>query len=100
MPADAIWLEEQSRSTEENAIYTSEMMTENGWETATLVTDSFHMLRAQWVFDNYGVNHDRSPVPRDWVRRYFYVRHFSREIIALHWQAFKDVLNLPVTNVS
>lgn len=99
VPAGAIQLEEQSRSTEENAIYAREIMGAQGWETAVLVTDSFHMLRADWIFDSYGIDHTNSPVPRDWVRDYFYTRHFTREIVALHWQAFKTVFNLPITSV-
>lgn len=103
VPSDAIYLDEQSASTEENAIYAQEIMLENGWDSAVLVTDSFHMLRANWIFNTYfddnAITHTRHPVPRDWVRNRFYVRHFSREIVALHWQAFKDLLNLPVTSV-
>ena len=99
VPADAIYLDEQSRSTEENAIYARQIMEENNWIDAILVTDSFHMLRAQWIFSDIGIQHHRSPVPRDWVRDYFYNRHVTREILALHWQAFKEVLNLPFTRV-
>ena len=103
VPADAIFIEEQSHSTEENAIYAQEIMLENGWDSAVLVTDSFHMLRANWIFEDYfddnNISHTRSPVPREWVRDYFYWRHFNREIVALHWQAFKETFNLPFTSV-
>lgn len=103
VPRAAIYLEEQSRSTEENAIYAREIMREQAWASAVLVTDSFHMLRANWVFDLYfdedGIHHTRSPVPREWMRTYFYVRHSTREIVALHWQAFKELLGIEVTNV-
>lgn len=99
VPHEAIHLDERSRSTEENAIYAREIMRANDWETAILVTDSFHMLRANWIFNREGITHYRSPVPREWVRDYYYVRHFAREIIALHWQAFKDIFRLPYTNI-
>lgn len=99
VPRSAILLEERSASTEENALYAHEIMDANGWDDALLVTDSFHMLRASWIFDTEGITHYRSPVPRDWVRSYFYSRHFTREIVALHWQAFKETFNLPVTRV-
>ncbi|MFW5709097.1 MAG: YdcF family protein [Chloroflexota bacterium] len=99
VPAERIYLEEQSRSTEENALFTRQLMAPNGWETAVLVTDSFHMLRAQWIFDSYAIDHTRSPVPRDWMRTYWYVRHSAREIVALHWQAFKQMMGIPVTNI-
>ena len=99
VPDADIHLDEQSRSTEENAIYAQQIMDANGWDDAVIVTDSFHMLRANWIFDTVGVEHTYSPVPRDWMRRFYYVRHFSREIVALHWQAFKDVFNLSATHV-
>ncbi|MDX1996013.1 MAG: YdcF family protein [bacterium] len=99
VPDSAILLEEQSKSTEENALYSAEIMAANDWSSAVLVTDSFHMLRADWIFDQVGVEHSRSPVPREWVRRLWYARLFTREIIALHWQAFQDVFNLNVTRV-
>ncbi len=99
VPAQAIFIEEKSHSTEENALYAQEIMTENNWTTAILVTDSFHMLRASWIFELQGVTHTRAPVPRDRVARRFFIQHFSRELIALHWQAFKTFFNLPVTNI-
>ncbi len=99
VPAEAIYLEESARSTEENAINSQIIMEANGWETALLVTDSFHMLRAGWIFDIYNINHLDSPVPRQEVRYYHFTRHFAREIVALHWQLFKDTFNLPFTSV-
>ena len=99
VPFEAVYLEERSRSTEENALFAQEIMEANAWQTALLVTDSFHMLRANWIFDSVGIDHFRSPVPRDWVRDYYYNRHRNREILALHWQLVKEVFNLPYTYV-
>jgi uncharacterized SAM-binding protein YcdF (DUF218 family) len=95
VPDEAILLEERSTSTVENARYAHEIMIARGFEDAVLVTDSFHMFRASWIFDAEGVTHYESPVPRDQVRQRFYVRHFSREILAIHWQALKTLLSLP-----
>jgi uncharacterized SAM-binding protein YcdF (DUF218 family) len=99
VPAAVITLEDRSGSTHENAIYSRQIMIASGWETAVLVTDSFHMLRADWVFDREGVRHTPSPVPREWVRAHFFRRHFLREILALHWEAAKDLFNLSVTDL-
>lgn len=99
VPREVVYLDEQSKSTEENALYAREIIAAQGWEQVILVTDSFHMLRAQWIFEMEGIDHYRSPVPQDWVRSNFYVRHFTREIVALHWQAFKETFNLPFTRV-
>lgn len=99
VPAEAIFIEEKSHSTEENALYAQQIMTQHHFQTAILVTDSFHMLRASWIFDLQGVNYTRAPVPRGWVARRFFVQHFARELIALHWQAVKTFFNLPISNI-
>jgi uncharacterized SAM-binding protein YcdF (DUF218 family) len=97
VPEDAIVLEERSRSTEENAVYSDEIMQENGWETALVVSDGYHLLRAQWIFAQQGMNVTTSPA-RD-PSLINHVTSIGREVIALHWQVVKTVLNLPVTYV-
>ena len=94
VPDDVILLEEQSTSTEENARYAHRIMRVQNFGDAILVTDSFHMFRASWIFDLEGVMHYESPVPRRQVRQRFYIRHFTREILAIHWQAVKTLLSL------
>ena len=100
VPEDAIYLEKQSRSTEENALFSAEIMAQQGWEDALLVTDSFHSLRSHWIFNMTGITNYPNPVPSSRVRFYWYAQLLSREILALHWQAFKEVFNIPVTHVS
>jgi uncharacterized SAM-binding protein YcdF (DUF218 family) len=98
VPTAAILLEERSRSTEENALFAHEILRANGWQSAVVVSDGYHLLRATWLFGRQGIPNTTSPAPDPpfW-------NHFTftwREVIALHWQVFKDVLNLPVTYVS
>lgn len=100
VPPDAIYLEDQSRSTQQNAIFSSQIMAANGWQDALLVTDAFHMLRAGWIFSGEGIQHHAYPVPRDWVRTRWYLQLTLREIAALHWQAMIEVFNLPFTDFS
>lgn len=97
---NAIVLEEKSRSTEENAIYAGDIMENNGWREAVIVTDGFHAFRAHWIFNDQNITNYPSPVPSDWVRRSWYVRSITREILALHWQTVKEIFNLPHTYVS
>lgn len=97
---EAIYLEEQSRSTEENAIYSAEMMQARGWQDAVVVTDAFHLLRANWIFSDYSVQIYPSPVPSDRIRRSWYTQSLVREVFALQWQALKITLDLPYTYVS
>lgn len=97
VPAEAIFLETRSRSTEENAFYAEAIMQANGWRTAVLVSDGYHLLRAQWIFSQEGIVVYPSPAPPP--PRLALATAIAREIVALHWQAFKDLLNLPVTYV-
>jgi len=101
VPARAISLEENSRSTEENAIYARRIMEENGWQNALVVSDSYHVLRAHYIFETKGISVSTAPVPSDRIRsRSFYANSIVREIVALHWQVVKDTLNLPVTHIA
>ena len=97
VPADAIVQEDRSRSTEENALYTREVMDANGWKTAVIVSDGYHLLRATWIFNTYGIPHTTSPAASPALLNFLF--SFGREIAAFHWQALKDVLHLPFTYV-
>ncbi|MCU0495936.1 MAG: YdcF family protein [Anaerolineae bacterium] len=100
VPETAIYLEDQSRSTEENAINSKAILQANGWQQALLITDAFHMLRASWIFEDQAIAHYSYPVPSQRVRWHWYSYLLGREVIALQWQAFKEIFNLPVTHVS
>lgn len=97
VPAEAIILESRSRSTEENAIFSREIMRERGWKNALIVSDGYHLLRATWIFSLEGIDfttsHAASPPVFDLLRA------LAREVAALHWQAFKTLFNLPITYV-
>jgi uncharacterized SAM-binding protein YcdF (DUF218 family) len=100
VPVDAIVLEKQSRSTEENALYSRAIMQERGWQTALVVSDGYHVLRAAYLFDRYGIQAVTSPVAHSQVRMtHLLVSSVLREVLAFHWQVFKDTLRLPVTHV-
>jgi len=48
-PAD-IWVEERSRNTHENAAFSAEILAARGIHSIVLVTDAYHMLRAEASF--------------------------------------------------
>lgn len=101
IPDSAVILEDRSRSTEENALYTREIMDANGWTRALVVSDSFHMLRAEWIFNGYGIEFTPGPVLPDQIRSTStYLASLSREVLALHWYFLKSTLNLPITYIS
>lgn len=99
VPAAAITLEEQSRSTEENAFYTRAIMDARGWETAVVVSDGYHLLRAALIFNRAGIAHTTSAAasgpPLGGL-----LSALGREVAAFHWLLVKTALNLPVTYIS
>ncbi len=97
VPADAIVLEDASRSTEENARYTHEIMRARGWQTALVVSDGYHLLRATWIFSAEGISFSTAPAALPPLIDL--VVSVLREVVALHWQVFKTLLGLPVTYV-
>lgn len=100
VPESAILLEERSRSTEENAIYTRDIMQDAGFTSAVVVSDSYHMLRSEYLFNQQGIEISLSPVSSDEIRgRMTYFYSIVREVLAFHWQIFKTVLGLPVTHI-
>ena len=44
------------------AIDSKQIVDANGWKTVLLVSDGFHMLRANWIFQHYGLDVSLSPV--------------------------------------
>ncbi|MCY4071318.1 MAG: YdcF family protein [Chloroflexi bacterium] len=101
LPQSAILLEDKSRSTEENALFSSQLMAERGWTSAVLVSDSYHMLRAGWLFTQHDVETYASPVPANRIHHpHSYPHSLLREFLAFHWQVLKEALNLPVTYLS
>lgn len=98
VPDSAIVLETRSRSTEENAAYSLEIMNEQGWELALVVSDGYHLLRARWIFADQGVEAYTVPASRQ-PRTFDLATALAREVVAVHWQVFKTVLNLPYTFV-
>lgn len=97
VPDAAIFLEGNSHSTEENALYTRDIMTQNGWTTAIVVSDSYHMFRASWIFSDLGIAHTRYPVPRNRIRWGWYASSLAREVAAVHWYAFKGIFGIEAT---
>jgi uncharacterized SAM-binding protein YcdF (DUF218 family) len=56
IPTDAIFKETQSRNTIENAQFSAEIVQENGWQSAIVVTSPYHTRRAIALFRNQEIN--------------------------------------------
>ncbi|HCW95031.1 MAG TPA: hypothetical protein DHU88_04465 [Pseudomonas sp.] len=56
------WLEERSRTTWENAVYSARMLKAAGIERVVLVTSAVHMPRSRWCFEQNGIEVVAAPV--------------------------------------
>jgi uncharacterized SAM-binding protein YcdF (DUF218 family) len=87
VPADALILEDASHSTEENLANAKALMDVRGWRRAIIVSDPFHLLRAELMardlgIDAYGSGASTSPTYTAPPLHFWYT---SREALALVW---------------
>jgi uncharacterized SAM-binding protein YcdF (DUF218 family) len=101
VPSGAILLDENSRSTEENAIETARIMRAHGWQTAVIVSDNYHLWRAHWLFESEGITAWTSPaqITVGPLKRQEQVFSILREIAATGWYVGKSLLGLLHTRV-
>lgn len=112
VPRQALWLEDLSQNTAENAEFSAQILKEKGAERVILVTSAMHMRRAVYQFNQQGV--DVIPAPTDFTftdRDYYQLLHGSIEnrIIALlpntsslslSTNVMKEYLGISVARVS
>ena len=65
VPAEAIWQQDQSQNTHEDAVYSAEILKEKQITEIILVTSAMHMPRAKALFENQGI--DVIPAPADFT---------------------------------
>ncbi len=56
------WLEVNSRTTAENALYTAELLQAEGIDSIVLVTHAWHMPRAVWAYEKAGLSVTPAPM--------------------------------------
>jgi uncharacterized SAM-binding protein YcdF (DUF218 family) len=61
VPADRIYLADGSSSTIEDAASTAQVMADQGWRKAILVSHPLHLYRARWLFRRAGLDVVTSP---------------------------------------
>jgi len=100
VPPAALLLEDKSRSTEQNALDTAAIMAAHGWRTVVVVSDGYHLYRADLLFRRAGLVPFPSPAqvtagPMNPIERY---GRETRELAALVWYWTKTALGLKVTD--
>jgi len=63
VPLEAIFIEEQSRTTQENLYYATQIAEENDIETVIIVSDPLHMRRAMRIARDHNLTAYSSPTP-------------------------------------
>ena len=87
VPPEALVLEDTSHSTEENLANAKALMDARGWHRAVIVSDPFHLLRAEMLardlgIEAYGSGASNSPTYTAPQLHFWYT---SREALALAW---------------
>ncbi len=83
--ADAMYLEKEARNTRENLAFSKNIMEENNWETAIIVTDVFHIKRALLIAGDLGLSASGAPAKNSvlYHNRNLKIRYTIREVLAL-----------------
>lgn len=90
VPADRVFVESGSRTTFDNARMTAEIMTRNGWTTAFLVSDAFHLPRSYLAFRSAGVRVRVHAASRPWHGPYpRWWQFLAYEACAIPWYVFQ-----------
>jgi len=93
VPDEKIFIENRSANTRENMAFAAAIMRENGWGSALVVTDYFHMKRAVLLAREYGIQPLRAPVSAE--TGYYVlserIRYTLRECAALIQYAMQKI---------
>ena len=85
VPADAIFIESQSRTTAQNLAQAKGVMKDHGLKTAVIVSDPLHLKRAASMAADLGVDAVTSPTPTSRYRTWKVKAGFLfREVFYLH----------------
>lgn len=97
VPPDALLLDDESHSTEENLANAKALMDAHGWHSALIVSDPFHLLRAEMIardlgIEAYGSGAGDSPT---YTAPQLHVWYTTREAFALVWYYATRVVGEP-----
>jgi len=91
VPGKFILLADRSRSTEEDAKYTGEILKKNGYKSLILVTSPYHSKRASVIFRKMlpDVRTISAPSEKSWLNFYdWWKRTRDRDMVLNEWSKF------------
>jgi uncharacterized SAM-binding protein YcdF (DUF218 family) len=82
---EVLFLEDQARNTVENIRYSKEIMKEQGWDTAVIVTDTFHVKRALLIAKDQNIKAFGAPAKNSvlYQNKSLRVSYTLREVAAI-----------------
>ena len=97
VPAEAIVLEDRSRSTEQSLANAKAIMDARGWRTALIVSAPYHLLRAEIIAHDLGMDASASPAREraSFSAPALRLWYNTRESLALVWYYASRVVGEP-----
>lgn len=96
VPETALWYETESRNTYENALFSRQILAENGIQSIVLVTSALHMPRAVALFEKQGF--EVIPAPADYtLTQNDWERLWAPDLITQLFNSLPSVGNLSTT---
>jgi uncharacterized SAM-binding protein YcdF (DUF218 family) len=82
---DVLYLEDQAKNTVENITFSKGIMEEHGWDTAVIVTDTFHVKRALLIAQDQDIKAYGAPAKNSvlYKNKALRVKYTLREVLAL-----------------
>jgi uncharacterized SAM-binding protein YcdF (DUF218 family) len=91
IPDSMIWSEDESHSTHQNALYSAQVLRERGIKRIVLVTEAYHMLRAEKSFRKQGLEVVPAPCGYRAYGSSTYAHNFLPNWESISWN--EDVLH-------
>ena len=91
IPSDRIFIESNSINTLQSSLSCASIMKNNGWSSAIIVTDSYHLFRSVSLFKAVGVSAQGSfpEEGRGKTKKLKWAYMHIRELLALPWNLLK-----------
>ncbi len=97
VPSSALVIDDTAHSTEESMQTLRQLMDAQGWKTALIVSDPFHILRSETMATDLAIKAYGSPASNSptWTVPHLRVYYTAREALALIWYYGEHALGRP-----